>query len=176
MRREMEAQSESLANFYLKAFNRLLDTEGLFALLHSKGYGQRYIADLGIYQALEAAQKEVHANVRSVCRWCLLYELLQRLVLPTDIDPKFRENSNILWEIIVGQLAPQLQGEASEILLGSFGMVGAMARIAAAGDAAAPDVASAPAPRLTARRRPKVHLRAVPRQAALRRALHRRAA
>ena len=70
--------------------------------------------------------------MRAVCRWCLLYELLQRLVLPTDIDPKFRENSNILWEIIVGQIAPQLQGEASEILLGSFGMVGAMARVAGA--------------------------------------------
>ena len=64
MRREMEAQSESLANFYLKAFNRILETEGLFQLLHSKGYGQGYIDDLGIYQALEAAQKEVHANVR----------------------------------------------------------------------------------------------------------------
>lgn len=132
MRREMEAQSESLANFYLKAFNRILETEGLFQLLHGKGYGQGYIEELGIYQALEAAQKEVHANVRAVCRWCLLYELLQRLVLPTDIDPKFRENSNILWEIIVGQVAPQLQGEASEILLGSFGAVGAMARVAEA--------------------------------------------
>ena len=40
MRREMEAQSESLANFYLKAFNRILETEGVFQLLHSKGYGQ----------------------------------------------------------------------------------------------------------------------------------------
>ena len=147
MRREMEAQSESLANFYLKAFNRILETEGLFQLLHNRGYGQGYIEELGIYQSLEAAQKEVHANVRSLCRWCLLYELLQRLVLPTDIDPKFRENSNILWEIIVGQIAPQLQGEASEILLGSFGMVGAMARVAeaAAEDAAAPGVAAAPA-------------------------------
>lgn len=147
MRREMEAQSESLANFYLKAFNRILETEGLFQLLHSKGYGQGYIDDLGIYGALEAAQKEVHANVRAVCRWCLLYELLQRLVLPTDIDPKFRENSNILWEIIVGQIAPQLQGEASEILLGSFGAVGAMARVAgpAAEDAADRGVAAAPA-------------------------------
>ena len=146
MRREMEAQSESLANFYLKAFNRILETEGVFQLLHSKGYGQGYIDELGIYQALEAAQKEVHANVRAVCRWCLLYELLQRLVLPTDIDPKFRENSNILWEIIVGQIAPQLQGEASEILLGSFGMVGAMARVAdaAAEDAANQGVAAAP--------------------------------
>lgn len=139
MRREMEAQSESLANFYLKAFNRILETEGLFQLLHTKGYGQGYIDDLGIYGALEAAQREVHANVRAVCRWCLLYELLQRLVLPTDIDPKFRENSNILWEIIVGQIAPQLQGEASEILLGSFGAVGAMARVAsAAAEDAAP--------------------------------------
>ena len=102
---------------------------------------------MGIYQALEAAQKEVHANVRSICRWCLLYELLQRLVLPTDIDPKFRENSNILWEIIVGQIAPQLQGEASEILLGSFGMVGAMARVAeaAAEDAEARRGTAAPA-------------------------------
>ena len=147
MRREMEAQSESLANFYLKAFNRLLETEGLFQLLHGKGYGQGYIDERGIYQAIEAAQKEVHANVRSLCRWCLLYELLQRLVLPTDIDPKFRENSNILWEIIVGQIAPQLQGEASEILLGSFGMVGAMARVAeaAAEDAEVQAAAAAPA-------------------------------
>jgi hypothetical protein len=147
MRREMEAQSESLANFYLKAFNRLLETEGLFQLLHGKGYGQGYIDERGIYQAIETAQKEVHANVRSLCRWCLLYELLQRLVLPTDIDPKFRENSNILWEIIVGQIAPQLQEEASEILLGSFGMVGAMARVAdaAAEDAAAAAAAAAPA-------------------------------
>lgn len=147
MRREMEAQSESLANFYLKAFNRILETEGLFQLLHSRGYGQGYIDELGIYQSLEAAQKEVHANVRALCRWCLLYELLQRLVLPTDIDPKFRENSNILWEIIVGQIAPQLQQEASEILLGSFGMVGAMARVAdaAAKDAAGTSVSVAPA-------------------------------
>ena len=66
MRREMEAQSESLANFYLKAFNRILETEGLFQLLQGKGYGQGYIEELGIYQALETAQKEVHANVRAV--------------------------------------------------------------------------------------------------------------
>lgn len=136
----------SLANFYLKAFNRILETEGLFSLLHSKGYGQGYIDELGIYGALEAAQKEVHANV---CRWCLLYELLRRLVLPTDIDPKFRENSNILWEIIVGQIAlPTAGGSASAILLGSWWRRrrhGPRRRRRGREGAAAPGAAGAPA-------------------------------
>jgi tRNA U34 5-carboxymethylaminomethyl modifying GTPase MnmE/TrmE len=86
LRHEAEKTSRELANYYLNTFDEIINSHGLYKLIETKYHDQTYAKKLDLIGELETQQTVIRNDYEAICRWVILFELIQRPILIDQLE------------------------------------------------------------------------------------------
>lgn len=109
--RAVEDNIRELADYYFSEFDAKVRSLEIDGLLEEKSYGQKYIEDIDPSGAMRELRTQVHENLKAICRWILMYELL-KMPIDLPLDPSRDGINNNLsiqaFQEVFKEIAPEL--------------------------------------------------------------------